>query len=296
MLDFTLNPLIALYFACANNNDKLGEVLIFEENKENFKGYDSDSIELLTNLAFLNNFDKHNLYEYATKDSKTDDILYSIKKMYHSIKSERSWFDDSPGILKAKDLLEPKFVYPKQNNKRIQNQNGIFLIYGLTEKDNNKDEEILNSVFHVYAKRAKLGDKFKKLLITNKSRILKELKALNVTNSFVRPEIEQYTSELTQRYSSENLPERILCIGEVECFKCKSYMTIAWIEEKTTTGINYIFSGNFDDAIKNLAFKYGCSIDKYSFCNNCHNPFSDYKLQEFLDDNAVHIINRIKTN
>lgn len=53
LLDITSNPLIALYFACKNNPEKEGEVIIFTLSRENVKYFDSDTASCVANLARL---------------------------------------------------------------------------------------------------------------------------------------------------------------------------------------------------------------------------------------------------
>lgn len=53
LLDITTNPLIALYFACADEKykDKDGEVIVFDVPSTSIKHYDSDTISVLANLS-----------------------------------------------------------------------------------------------------------------------------------------------------------------------------------------------------------------------------------------------------
>lgn len=51
ILDLTTNALVALYFACTGNNDKDGEVLVFDISEENICYSDSDRVTILANLA-----------------------------------------------------------------------------------------------------------------------------------------------------------------------------------------------------------------------------------------------------
>lgn len=51
ILDLTTNALVALYFACIDNKDKDGEVIIFDIPKESTCYFDSDRVTILANLA-----------------------------------------------------------------------------------------------------------------------------------------------------------------------------------------------------------------------------------------------------
>ena len=51
ILDLTTNALVALYFACVGNEDKDGEVIVFDIPEENICYFDSDRVTVLANLA-----------------------------------------------------------------------------------------------------------------------------------------------------------------------------------------------------------------------------------------------------
>lgn len=53
ILDLTESALVALYFACSNskNDDKHGEVIVFDIPTESVKYYNSDRVTILANLA-----------------------------------------------------------------------------------------------------------------------------------------------------------------------------------------------------------------------------------------------------
>lgn len=51
ILDLTTNALVALYFACVGNEDKDGEVIVFDIPEENICYFDSDRVMVLANLA-----------------------------------------------------------------------------------------------------------------------------------------------------------------------------------------------------------------------------------------------------
>ena len=55
ILDLTTNPLVALYFACIENKDKDGEVIVFDIPQESTCYFDSDRVTVLANLAKCKN-------------------------------------------------------------------------------------------------------------------------------------------------------------------------------------------------------------------------------------------------
>lgn len=125
LLDVTYNPLVALYFACCDN-DSDGCVLVFEVKTNNIKNYDSDCVTLLSNLA---------------KCKKNDNLW----ELLHQVKQER-FFEDE--YLDENNLNDYFFVNPKRNNDRIKAQNGAFIIVGGIEKtttNNSNDKNDLKN-------------------------------------------------------------------------------------------------------------------------------------------------------
>ena len=73
LLDITENPLIALYFACINNKDKDGEILVYKVPRSEIKYFDSDTVSILANLAKMKN-------DFYIKDLLNDYLLHEIRQ------------------------------------------------------------------------------------------------------------------------------------------------------------------------------------------------------------------------
>ena len=99
LLDVTTNPLVALYFACAEQNDKDGVVYYGYVINDNI-----DAVDSILKFVFEN---------------KTEDFLH--EKYNNDI---------------HKTFSEPYFIRPPFNNPRITKQHGEFLIAPLTDKVN----------------------------------------------------------------------------------------------------------------------------------------------------------------
>lgn len=168
LLDLSKNPLVALYFACENSNPKdssIGEVVLFQGKPESEKFYDSNSVSILSNIAKLKEFDIKKL-----KD------LTKLEKNYISEFDEKS------------DLFHKcLFVHVKQDNKRIQNQQGLFLLFGMGK------EKTLPADSSDYYYKLENGKKLV-YVITNKKQILEQLKSLNINRGFIYPEIDDYAT------------------------------------------------------------------------------------------------------
>ena len=137
LLDFSENPLIALYMACSSEELKHSDTIRIDVPKSNFKYYDSDTVSVLANLAFAEN--SFSINDFEPNTDVQDEIIKlfnkrtDIKKLVHLIRNEKPFFkpEINPEHLKNKII----FVKPKQEFDRIVHQNGLFALFGI---DRNK--------------------------------------------------------------------------------------------------------------------------------------------------------------
>ncbi|WP_342618406.1 FRG domain-containing protein [Rhodoferax sp. GW822-FHT02A01] len=156
LLDVTMNPLVALYFACESVKKRTrilkdgvastktvesdGQVVILTVYKRSIRYFDSDTVSCLTNLARLS----YNLKEGLDTSLPIEEFneSKSVKRLLHFINQEKHGF--LPEI-EPSDLDSVILVKPKQSNKRILAQAGAFFTFGLGEEiddDNNHDVKI----------------------------------------------------------------------------------------------------------------------------------------------------------
>ena len=145
VLDVSLNPLVALYFACESTKKRVpmisagkrvvrsieadGEVVVLSISKRRLRYFDSDTVGILANLARL----PWDLQKKIDTELEQEEFNASlpIRRLLHFIRQESSGFE--PEIV-PDDLDHVLMVKPKQNNKRILAQSGAFFIFGLTEE------------------------------------------------------------------------------------------------------------------------------------------------------------------
>lgn len=140
ILDLTTNPLVALYFACIENKDKDGEVIVFDIPQKSTCYFDSDRVVILANLAKYENdfyYKKDSFYENKIKE--VSNIRNHIKiKTYNS---------------KLSDILfDYTFSYKEELKK-------YFKINGLQ----NIDQEI-EKIISEYKGNIDIDDELKKLM------------------------------------------------------------------------------------------------------------------------------------
>jgi len=193
ILDITKNPLVALYFACSNQEGKInkesnGEVVVLSIPEKDIKYYDSDSVSVLSNLCKLNSNEK--IIDF-NKTGLSFGTQKNIEKLIDAIREEKSYFSNG---VKPNDLNDIFCVKVKKNNARIIIQNGLFLIFGLRMQQDILEKEkkwILSS------------DEKHKIIIDKeyKNKIKDELELIDITNKSLFPELENNIKMLKRKYT-----------------------------------------------------------------------------------------------
>lgn len=201
LLDVTYNPLVALYFACKNyncskcDNSLYGYVYVFATPRERILFKDSDRVIMLSCLARFTHIELLKMHDAcvdlilkkginAIFDSHSKNK--EIDKLYHEIRTEI----DFEKRISAIDLLQTYFVQPDYTNKRIDKQNGAFIISGLS-KNQEEIEQKINYNVHT------------KIKILNRSNILKELDKLNINEATLFPELDKVSRYYVEKISKE---------------------------------------------------------------------------------------------
>lgn len=149
-LDVTENPLAALYFACSpmkkfNKNPEAeeknwGEITIFrdpdfeEKESENQKPIDSNKVSIISSTAFMEN--EFNLWKLGMKWKKDNNFMHEER------------------YIQLKEIIRSSvIVRVPQNNQRIKNQQGAFILVNANEVlslDNDKRyaEELTNHILN----------------------------------------------------------------------------------------------------------------------------------------------------
>jgi len=170
LLDFTTNPLLALYMAIdtddIENSDPIIKIIFVK--KEDIKYYDSDTVSVFSNFSKIKDqlnidFTGHcvdngevkffkdqppmgraffkyvkwsnlNIFDKDISDSLGKKICEGnagLQYLLHEIKGEKPYFLN---IIWPKHLNKNVvFVKPKHNSQRIINQAGLFALFGLSE-------------------------------------------------------------------------------------------------------------------------------------------------------------------
>ena len=121
ILDLTTNPLVALYFACVGDENKDGEVIVFDIPQESTCYFDSDKVTILANLAKCKNY-------FYYRDGDMPSYKKYIKELENKAKTISYNIEIGKYIGIKKDIIERIKDYIKEDKyffidcKDIDNQ------------------------------------------------------------------------------------------------------------------------------------------------------------------------------
>lgn len=186
LLDITRNPLVSLYFACENNFDSYGEIVLLSVEESKIKYPQSDTVTILSSLPLSNSDEKMKIKTAAVYSTDDPDFNEKVPRLLHEIKLDKPAF--LPQI-KRNEIIDCFFVYATKNNNRIIKQDGAFIICGLID-----DKCTINKY------RLKEKGKNVILLVDNKKSISCSLDQLSINKASLFPEIENVSEYIKRQY------------------------------------------------------------------------------------------------
>ena len=178
LLDFTENPLVALYFACRSKSEEVASVWIIDEKRYENNFWDTPYIKLAL-------------------DSQT--IVSNIieREILLLGKPEKNNVQDYP---------YPWIYKPKYQDERMKLQSSMFMIWGskecaLTEMIsehnymNMDDNEVITSDSPAFLYALEIDSE-------GKSEILKQLDMLGINEKFIYPGLEGIGKTIAKKYSA----------------------------------------------------------------------------------------------
>lgn len=196
LLDITSNPLVALHFACAtdeqSNTD--GEVFIFGLNLDDVKYFDSDTVSVIANLSR-----RPADFKVPPVDNALDldgqitafNETKEIKLLLHDVKQDKPHFEP---IIQPAHLGKVVCVKPLLDNPRIIRQEGAFLLFGI-----DKEKGSLASM------RGSLD--IEKIVVSKyrKAELAMQLENLGISRATLFPEIEDVAEHISDKYGVADL-------------------------------------------------------------------------------------------
>ena len=194
LLDTTLNPLVALFFACYGDAQKSkdGSVALFPS----LPVFNPDSSPISLIMKYVFEHSGHNLdIQKFMQDVVTSKELFSPFSASH---------DTIKDILHTLVKVPFYAVLPTLNNQRILNQDGAFFVFGMKIKEiiKSKNPGTYNKEYYIFDSIEydnmveKLWPRAKLLRIphSRKGSILEELEYIGIAKNRMFPELE-YQSE-----------------------------------------------------------------------------------------------------
>lgn len=198
LLDVSLNPLVALYFATDPGPEQEkatdGVVTAFAVPEEREKYYDSDTVSCIANLANMTKEEKSHIIRIRDDRIKGSSRAREIKRankeevyqrLHHFIRSEKPFFLP---IINPIDLFKPYYVHTKMSNRRILAQSGGFIIHGLRPTRNIRYSRTIRETRFIIPKDKKRD-----------MRDALELLGINESNLF--PELDKAAKRIGARYT-----------------------------------------------------------------------------------------------
>ena len=184
LLDITTNPLVALYFACADTSqkDEDGKLYRFEIKESQLKYFDSDAVSVVANISRRPiGFEITSIKGMSREEfNKEEAILYLL----HEIRTEKPHFQ---AVINEEDIEKVFCVKPILDNPRIIKQEGAFFLYGIKGNKSQPADFNFESTTFIINKN-------------EKKKILKQLESLGIDESTLFPEIEHVARHLKDKY------------------------------------------------------------------------------------------------
>ena len=185
LLDFSFNPLVALFFAC-EVPENTGEIIVYSMNYENILYGKDEEVSLRSCLSMLSFQKQRQLFEATCTDNLN---IAKFNEFWDELIIEH------PNInpyIKGNRFQRPVFVKPARNNKRIAHQEGAFLLWGLSSVPYDKEFE---TFFSADPSSYRFMDSNQKQVIyfirsSNKGKILKSLDKIGINRAYIYPEID----------------------------------------------------------------------------------------------------------
>ncbi len=201
-LDVTKNPLIALFFACEEEDQYNGTLHIFAVPRSLIKPFDSDTVSVIANFAKLSLHEQELLLGRSdppnNKHRSQSDYSEAMRRLYQSIRVEKSYFDER---IDPRDFYRVFVLEPQQSFERIRTQSGAFIASAFHERFEG-DEITLkwNRDIPAYAHFTPTVPS------ERKCGLLKDLQRLNITRETLFPGLDESARAVKESHLSGGTP------------------------------------------------------------------------------------------
>ncbi|WP_177193939.1 FRG domain-containing protein [Roseovarius lutimaris] len=199
LLDVSLSSIAGLFFATEANDDGTdtvdGAVIRFDVDSTRIKGFESDTLSCICNLAKLNHAEKEEIRSFIMLERKRKDLvkkinvdefneLEAVRRLVQFVRQEKPYFENK---IQPIDLYSNYLALPMRNNKRITAQSGAFIVSG---------------VLSHLAKSSKFS--MKKFVVPKKLKPLfrEELDRMGVNRMTMFPDLQSSAKYITSKHKS----------------------------------------------------------------------------------------------
>lgn len=203
LLDTTQNPLVALFFACYDQNEKSADGSVYFFPQLPTFNQDNRYVSLILKYIF-----EYSGFQLDIESFKENVLLDSKIHSAHTAKTQTM-----ADILHFLSKVPYMAVLPKLNNPRIVNQDGAFFLFGMKVKEVIKSDNpgTYNRIYYEFEKLKYSNemDKFwknsqiLKIPSDSKSLILNELSAIGISKNKMFPELEYQAEFITNKIKNE---------------------------------------------------------------------------------------------
>lgn len=188
LLDFSFNPLVALYFAC-ETKDNTGEVIVYAVKNESILYAKDKTVTMLSCLPMMKYKKQCSI---CNAMSATDSHIQEkdFGEYWNELRMELPQIESS---FDSNLLRWPVFVKPTRSNRRITHQEGAFLLWGINSVIYSPSEEIGSDFIGDQEKYRFSKDEKKRIYYipsSKKEAILKSLNRLGINAAYIYPEID----------------------------------------------------------------------------------------------------------
>ena len=193
-LDVTKNPLVGLFFACEKEVDHAGKLHVFAAPRSMVKSFNSDAVSVIANLARLSRSDQDVLLGKVVMSSvaRHDNYTAVMGKLYQLIEEEKPGFEKR---IDPRDFYRVFVIEPQLSSARVRAQSGAMLASAFHKRF---EREVLEGMANIdvyghYVINIPPGE--------TKSRLMEDLRILQITRPNLFPGLDETSTEITQRYS-----------------------------------------------------------------------------------------------
>lgn len=194
LLDTTQNPLVALFFACYDENQKDADGSVYFFPQLHSYNHNNGFVSLILKYIF-------EFSELPLNLERFKEVVLNDPKIYSAYTAK---IDTTDLILHLLSNVPFLAVIPKLNNPRILNQDGAFLLFGMKVK-NIKQSRYEFEKIKFTNEIDKIWKNSQILRVPSKSKqiILKELSAIGISKNKMFPELEYQAEFITKKIKSE---------------------------------------------------------------------------------------------